>query len=296
MRYNIFPQILQMLSYRFARKKFLAEHPELTSQFGKRWANRIADTCICPDNHDITRIKGGGRIENGIQTMHNGLKVYADKYYGPEWTKAIELNKGVHEPQLEVLFHRVLNALSGRPVFVELGSYWAYYSMWFKQVFPHGPCHLIDIDKDCLEVGRNHFKLNGMEGAFHYMGVGSSTDTVSGNEIISLDDFAKKERLEKIDILLSDIQGSEEEMLLGASEMLGKQKIDWLFIATHVNHALHTRCKDLLIEYGYEIVCSINLDETFSDDGLIVAHSPIVSFPQIPHPSRRPRKLFQAVG
>ena len=52
--------------------------------------------------------------------------------------------------------------------------------------------------------------------------------------------------------------------------MLGKKAADWVFISTHSN-ALHRECQDILRSYGYIIMASADLDETYSSDGLIVA-------------------------
>ncbi len=75
-----------------------------------------------------------------------------------------------------------------------------------------------------------------------------------------------------IDMLHSDIQGFEYDMLTGASEMIQKDKIGYYFISTHSNE-IHEACKNYLIKQNYIIVASYNLSEAYSDDGLIVAKS-----------------------
>ena len=56
-------------------------------------------------------------------------------------TNIIEILKGHHEPQEEFAFFQVLEQLRrnpspwGNPRMIELGSFWAYYSMWFLKEF-----------------------------------------------------------------------------------------------------------------------------------------------------------------
>jgi hypothetical protein len=57
----------------------------------------------------------------------------------PSWPSAcclmdgglIELCKGYHEPQEELVFHKVMKRLPPNATMIELGGYWAFYSLWF---------------------------------------------------------------------------------------------------------------------------------------------------------------------
>jgi hypothetical protein len=62
-------------------------------------------------------------------------------------------------------------------------------------------------------------------------------------------------------------------MLHGAKEVLSKNKVDIWFISTHTN-SLHYKCKAILENAGYLIPWSIDLIDSYSFDGLIVAHLP----------------------
>ena len=59
-------------------------------------------------------------------------------------------------------------------------------------------------------------------------------------------------------------------MLMGAENTINENKIGYLFISTHSNE-IHQNCLAFLEQKKYIIISSINLDETFSEDGLIVA-------------------------
>jgi autotransporter strand-loop-strand O-heptosyltransferase len=50
---------------------------------------------------------------------------------------------------------------------------------------------------------------------------------------ITLDDLAKSNNLDKIDLLFVDIQGAEREMVLGGTEIL--KKTNWIFIESYTN-------------------------------------------------------------
>jgi hypothetical protein len=88
-----------------------------------------------------------------------------------------------------------------------------------------------------------------------------------------VDTLLSDHRLDHLSILHADVQGAELDMLRGASRALEHQRIDYLFISTHSN-ALHEGCRSQLEAVGYRIVSSINLDETYSEDGVLVAKRP----------------------
>ena len=43
---------------------------------------------------------------------------------------------------------------------IELGSYWAHYSMWFQKQFPEADCFMVEADSNNLEAGRSNFVAN----------------------------------------------------------------------------------------------------------------------------------------
>jgi hypothetical protein len=75
----------------------------------------------------------------------------------------------------------------------------------------------------------------------------------------------------KIDILHSDIQGFELQMLQDITKLLFQNRIKYLFISTHSND-LHYKCIKLLKECNYRIIASADFEtDTFCYDGIIVA-------------------------
>ncbi len=109
-----------------------------------------------------------------------------------------------------------------------------------------------------------------------------------GTPIVSVDAFCRRKHIDRGSILHSDIQGAEAEMLRGAESMLAGQKIDSFFISTHSN-ALHDECVDLLSSYGYVILVSVDLRETYSADGIVVAKPEAIEVPECLTVSKKPQ-------
>ena len=69
-------------------------------------------------------------------------------------TQIIERLKGHHEPQEEKVFHEVLKAVAPGSTMIELGCYWAYYSLWFQKAVKNARNFMIEPAKAALECGR----------------------------------------------------------------------------------------------------------------------------------------------
>ena len=81
----------------------------------------------------------------------------------------------------------------------------------------------------------------------------------------------REKDIEFIDILHSDIQGFEYEMLQDILILLLGKKIGYLFISTHSDE-LHSQCIQLLESCPYKIIASADFEtETFCCDGIIIA-------------------------
>ncbi len=157
---------------------------------------------------------------------------------------------------------------------LELGSYWAFYSMWFFKEIKEPTCYMIEPNKECLESGIKNFKLNKMNGIFYNAYIGSQfLVNEKGEETVSVDFFVEKKDIDFIHILHADIQGKELEMLYGAKKLIDEKKVGYFFISTHSND-LHESCIKFLSERDFVLICSINLNETYSYDGLIVMRAP----------------------
>lgn len=257
------------------RKKLLAKSDllaDLAPQQKSEWQERIADVISCPDNAGIPRVAEAGNFSGETLIMHNGIKIDPLSYYGPPILKMLMENGGVHEPQEEKVFAAVLASLpQGKKTIVELGAYWAFYSMWFLKIFPGSTAWMLEPELRNLYSGKKNFKLNHLQGNFFHLGIG---ETVNESErITSVGKFCEQHRIGFIDILHADIQTYELAMLKGSVKLLEEKKIGYCFISTHSNE-LHEQCKVFLENYGFVLVADANLDESYSFDGILVMKNP----------------------
>jgi hypothetical protein len=238
------------------------------------WTDRISNVLQGPDNAAIPRHREAGTLRGEQLVMHNGLLIHPLSYYSLPMLKMLIDNRGVHEPQEEKIFQEVLHAMSpgSTPCMLELGAYWSFYSMWFLQQFPKARCIMVEPLRKNLFFGKKNFKLNGMKGRFLQAGIGDKPDRA--NNITTVDTICEKYGIDFIDILHSDIQGFELDMLHGSSRMLTERRVGYLFVSTHSNE-LHRLCRELLEDrYGFITVASADLDETYSWDGILAMRAP----------------------
>jgi len=252
------------------------------------WYNRTLLTISCKDCDYIPKIENAGEIieENGLslQLMHNGIKIIPNSYYGEDsnWmNEIIRCLRGHHEPQEEKLFYEVLKVIPDNSTMIELGSYWAYYSMWFQKDIRNAKNFLIEPNFDNLNLGKKHFEINNMNGFFFQALIGnrhSPNFAFYDNEvkktfhipIFSVDDFMEKQSIRRVNILHSDIQGAEYQMLIGSKNAISNKHIEFFFISTH-SDMLHQRCINFLKKHHYYIIAEHTPTESYSGDGLIVA-------------------------
>ena len=88
------------------------------------WRRRIDDVISSPDNAEIPRVPEAGKLQGSVITMHNGIRVCANGYYGSGILNMLIENKGVHEPQEERAFGAVIGHLREDCTMLELGANW----------------------------------------------------------------------------------------------------------------------------------------------------------------------------
>lgn len=236
------------------------------------WEYRINTVLSSPDNSKINSCKDGGTLKGNYLIMHNGLKIDPLSYYGYPLLKMMLQNRSIHEPQEEFVFQEVLKEMPHTATMLELGAYWSYYSMWFNKKVDNPINYMIEPEN--IQSGINNFKLNRLKGYFfQYFISDHPSINEDGSETISVDSFVEKKQIGFIDILHSDIQGYEYLMLQGATRLLSEKKIGYVFISTHSNE-LHQQCKEFMDALNFIMVCSANIDESYSHDGLLVYKNP----------------------
>lgn len=234
----------------------------------KDFLGRFREIVSDPLNLAIRRDSRAGFVDGDYVYLHNGLKVpiSGDYAYYDDFSSILSINRGVHEPLEEFVFQEVLQHLPDSPLMLELGAYWGHYSMWLKKERTNADVHLVEPELKNLNTGKHNFDLNGFVGEFTHAFVGAGQ--------FEVDQYLSEKNIQKIDILHSDIQGYEWEMLDGCSESLADKKIDYIFVSTH-SQKLHQDIYKQLEDYDYRVEVSSDFDhETTSFDGLIFASSP----------------------
>ena len=249
-----------------------------------RMYRRARRTVGCRDCADIPKDPRAGAIVSGdpaYQIMHKGIKVALGGYHGSWMAEVIRILRGHHEPQEERIFYEVLKVLPSGAAMMEVGSYWAYYSLWFRSAIPAARVYMIEPVPSKLRKGIDNFRLNGLTGVFRNAFVGAVSSqraafsdwdgTLLQLPCLAIDDFLDQEGIAFLDILHADIQGSEVEMLRGARNALARKRIGYVFVSTHPGK--HEICLSFLRELGYKLVFEHSIEESCSGDGLIVARS-----------------------
>lgn len=235
---------------------------------GDDFMGRFREIVSDPLNLVIRRDPRAGFVDDNLVYLHNGLKVPIsgpNAYYG-EFSSILVINRGVHEPLEEFVFQELIKQLPTSPVMLELGAYWGHYSMWLKVARSNATVHIVEPKQQNLNAGKNNFKLNGFTGEF--------TLAFVGKDQFKVDKYLAERNIQKVDILHSDIQGYEVEMLESCFNSLAKQCIDYIFISTH-SQQLHHDVQSQLVDFNYKVEISSDFDsETTSFDGFIFASSP----------------------
>lgn len=256
-------------------------YPEEKRKSMVEHAVRVKDS---PDFDAIPKHPKAGRLSGMRLVMHNGLKVLPTAYYGWQFLARSRVTQTVDEPQEERVFGDLLPLLDEGSVMLELGSFWAFYSLWFHSRVANGVNHMIEPEYKNMLYGVTNFESNGFHtnAFFTHAFVDAAPGVINGVRVISVDEYCRENGIERLTVLHSDIQGYESNMLDGAREMLEEKRIDYVFISSHSNE-LHAECMEKLACFGYVIVTEANLDEAYQADGFIFA-----SLPGLPGTGIRP--------
>jgi len=266
--YTFIFKILISLNYFTLLFKYFFPRYKIT----EGWKKRIERVKQCPDNDKINHVQDSGKLFTDYQLMHNGLKIALGSYYDYGITNLLLENKGVHEPEEEYAFQEILKCIPKGGCMLELGSYWAFYSMWFASVVEQAKCIMIEPDPHKINFGKLNFKMNGLSGTFDLGFIGNNTILDQSIPHYSVDHLIKNHKIEFLHLLHCDIQGHELNMLQGCTKAIADNKIGYVFISTHSN-PLHYECSKFLTQAGFKVLCSYDLDQTSSWDGLIIAKS-----------------------
>lgn len=256
--------------------------------------HRVKMTISCRDSDYIPKVKDAGKIitKNGqkYQIMHNGLVVESGGYFGDWMGEIIKTLKGHHEPQEEKVFYELLKRIPSDGTMIELGAYWAYYSLWFNKAVKNGVNYCCEPDPVNLELGQRNAAANKAQN-MHFIPAAAGSDhnaqisfTPQEGEgradvsvpIKSVDGLMKEEKIKRFDIVHMDVQGAELTALEGARESIRKGKVRFVMVSTHHylisgDPLMHEKCLQFIKDMGGYVVAEHAIHESFSGDGLIVA-------------------------
>lgn len=244
-----------------------------------RFREIVSDPC----NRLIRRVPYAGFVGHDPKTecdfviMHNGVLVPRRCYYG-NFADILIVNRGVHEPQEELVFGLVMPEVPDGEPMVELGAYWGFYSAWFKRCHPSSSVYLVEPKREHLAVGQQTFQLNAIEGNFVQGFVGAGG--------MNFGQFCEQNSIRDIGVLHADIQGAEVELLQDIRPILEANRIRFLFVSTH-GQVIHENCRSFLESVGYRVIADVDYDAgTYACDGLVVAAVPSVAVNALQLPSR----------
>jgi hypothetical protein len=201
------------------------------------------------------------KLSNGKLVMHNDLVIDPLSYYGAPVMRMLMENRSIHEPQEEYVFQEVLKQMPEGATMLELGCYWAFYSMWFGSKIKNSKNYLID-NNDGISRAKANFSMNKLSGTFMTGYIGKDNPS-SSIPVTNVDRICEEQGIKFLDMLHSDI-----------------------FISTH-SQELHYGCIEFLKANGYQILCHADIEDSFSEDGLIVAKDPTYQGPDVYNISSR---------
>jgi len=264
---------------------------EIVDQLHISERRRIHITCSCRDSDSIPKVPQAGLVGESefgpFQLMHDGSRVLLGAYHGTWMSAIIQALQGHHEPQEERAFHQLLQHIQPGSTMIELGGFWAYYSLWFHRRIPEAVNYVIEPDPKHLDIGFKNFQLNGCNATFLNFSCGETSNPQAGFQTetgeyldqcpcLCVDDLLEMYQINHIALLHADIQGAELSMLRGARNAIHAGKIRFLFLSTHhvsiSNDPLtHQSCLNFVHYHNGHLLAEFPPEQGFSGDGLIVA-------------------------
>jgi FkbM family methyltransferase len=253
---------------------------------------RIKMTLSCHDSDSIPKVAHAGQVfeENGsnYQLMHNGVKVLHGGYYGEWMSEIIQSLNGHHEPQEERVFHEVVKRAADDGLMIELGCFWAYYSLWFLKDHPHRKAIGLEPDASHLLTAQKNANINGLSEQISFVhGLSSmhsaesmNIQTESGQQLqlpgYTLVNLLARAEVARIEIAHCDAQGAESHVVDQMIELGKRGQLRFAIVSTHAyeitgDPLTHQTCLQRLEAAGAHIIAEHDVHESYSGDGLIAA-------------------------
>ena len=238
---------------------------------------RSLDVCESPLNILIPRSKDSGSTIGNKLVLHSGISVDSDSYYPDLMRTLLVRNKGVHEPEEEFCFKKLMerilsNNCKSRASIMELGCYWAFYTKWFLKELAQQEPIAICVEPVASNLSKGVSNLNDSKGRilFYNDYVCKSTRADAPARLF---DFGLAMEIlgnNNLTLLHSDIQGFETDLFDIAIPYFERKRIDNVFVSTH-NQRIHDHCISRLQHHGYFINYAMPFSLSSSCAGFIYA-------------------------
>jgi FkbM family methyltransferase len=250
-------------------------------------------TIQCRDCDAVPKVPDAGQVvtigNETVQVMHNGLKVVAGGYHGDWMAHIIRGLKGHHEPQEELVFHALLRYTRHNSLFVELGAFWAYYSMWYLKEIPGSEAICVEPDPLHIEIGKANARLNDLadRATFTEAWVGGSalpdvefrcetTQQMRALPMLNMPAVLDLANGRSVEFLHIDVQGAELAFINSMEQAVSEGRLRFLMVSTHHraisgSATTHQDCLAAIRGMGGHVLCEHDIQQSFSGDGLIAA-------------------------
>ena len=226
----------------------------------------------CLDLERLMPVLDAGQLRDGVQVMYKSVLVEEDCDHSRGSIDLFRRSRGIHEPQVEIAFAEVLRHISPDSTMLELGRYWAFYSIWFARTIRGARCNLFEPVTANLVLGPRNFHLNGLPPASvsqRFIG-GAPGRTPEGIAVATVDQLAEELGIQHLHLLHADIQSVERAMLEGARLLIAQNRIDYVFVSTHGDD-IHASCREFLVIHQFDVLLDLLQVACFSIDSILVA-------------------------
>ena len=113
-----------------------------------------------------------------------------------------------HTSEIEI-FSNILNNIDNKnnPIMIEIGSFWAVWSLFFRQKFPNGKNILIELGKRQLYVGVKNFLNNNFNCEYYHGGFNIESSGTFNNKLSDIEYDSILDQGVNIDeLILNDLE------------------------------------------------------------------------------------------
>lgn len=196
----------------------------------------------------------------------------------------------------ENLFVAIKDKLIGNQlIFFDIGANWGQTTKKMSANYSNAKIYAFEPSKKCFESLKTNFKNNNVN--LHNLAMGSSCSQLEFNEyswsalnsllkraygsakiletylidVLTIDEFCKNNDVSYINLLKTDTEGYELNVLKGASEMMRRNKIQFVYVEiffneNYVGQSSFGDIYNFLLENGFELVRFY--DVLYTNDGV----------------------------